>query len=114
MPPPTRCGFMASSRQVLMTRTLDLRPRPVSDRGGQSTGRRSQPAPWEGRRMSKRTTSAVWVKGFADMLAAEALDVRALLATAGIEPAALETPGARVQTERVSCLWELAVERSGN
>jgi hypothetical protein len=48
--------------------------------------------------VSKRTTSAVWVKGVAEMLAAEGLDVRALFAAAGIDPAALEAPGARVQT----------------
>jgi AraC-like DNA-binding protein len=64
--------------------------------------------------MSKRTTSAAWVRGVADMLAAEGLDVPTLFAAAGIDPAALEVPGARVQTERVSRLWELAVERSRN
>jgi AraC-like DNA-binding protein len=64
--------------------------------------------------MSKRTTSAVWVRGIAEMLAAEGLDVRVLFAAAGIDPAALEAPGARVQTEKVSRLWEAAVERSGN
>jgi AraC-like DNA-binding protein len=64
--------------------------------------------------MSKRTTAAVWVKGIAEMLAAEGLDVPALLATAGIDPAALDAPGARLSTEKISRLWELAVERSGN
>ncbi|HML08467.1 MAG TPA: AraC family transcriptional regulator [Xanthobacteraceae bacterium] len=64
--------------------------------------------------MAKRTTSAVWVKGIADMLAAEGLDVSALLAGAGIDPAALEAPGTRLQTEKISRLWELAVERSRN
>ena len=64
--------------------------------------------------MSKRTTAAVWVKGIAEMLAAEGLDVRALLAAAGIDPAALDAPGARLPTEKISRLWELAVERSGN
>ena len=68
----------------------------------------------EERGMSKRTTSAVWVKGIADMLAAEGLDVRALLAAPAIDPAALDTPGARLPTEKISRLWELAVERSGN
>jgi hypothetical protein len=33
--------------------------------------------------MSKRTTSAVWVKGIAEMLAAEGLDAGALFAAAG-------------------------------
>jgi AraC-like DNA-binding protein len=64
--------------------------------------------------MTKRTTSAVWVKGIADMLAAEGLDARRLLVAAGIDPAALEAPDARLPTEKISHLWELAVERSGN
>ncbi len=48
------------------------------------------------------------------MLAAEGLDVGALLAAAGIAPATLEAPGARLATEKISRLWELAAERSGN
>ena len=64
--------------------------------------------------MTKRTTSAVWVKGIADMFAAEGLDARALLVAAGIDPAALEAPDARLPTEQISRLWELAVEQSGN
>ena len=64
--------------------------------------------------MTKRTTSAVWVKGIADMLGAEGLDARALLVAAGIDPAALEAPDTRLPTEKISHLWELAVERSGN
>jgi AraC-like DNA-binding protein len=64
--------------------------------------------------MSKRTTSAVWVKSIAEMLAGEGLDVRGLLAAAGIDPAALEAQGARLPTEKISRLWELAAERSGN
>jgi len=64
--------------------------------------------------MTKRTTSAVWVKGVAEMLAEEGLDVRRLLAEAEIDPAAVESPAGRVQTERISRLWELATERSRN
>jgi AraC-like DNA-binding protein len=64
--------------------------------------------------MSKRTTSAVWVKSIAEMLSGEGLDARALFAAAGIDPAAIEAPGARLATERLSRLWELAAERSGN
>lgn len=64
--------------------------------------------------MAKRTTAAVWVKGTAEMFAGEGLDAGALLAAAGIDAAALAVPGARLQTEKVSRLWELAVERSGN
>ena len=64
--------------------------------------------------MSKRATSAVWVRSIVDMLAAEGLDVPALLAAAAIDPATLDAPGARVPTDQISRLWELAVEQSGN
>ena len=64
--------------------------------------------------MTKRTTSSVWVKGMADMLAAEGLDVANLYAAVGIDPAALEGPGARTASEKISHLWEVAVERSRN
>src|SRR5262249_32562876 len=64
--------------------------------------------------MSKQTTSAVWVKGIAELLAAEGLDVPSLFAAAGTDPAALDTPAGRVLTENISRLWELAAERSGN
>jgi AraC-like DNA-binding protein len=64
--------------------------------------------------MSKRATAAVWVKGIAEVLAAEGLDVPALLGAATIDRAALDAQGARLPTEKISRLWELAVERSGN
>jgi AraC-like DNA-binding protein len=64
--------------------------------------------------MAKRATSAVWVKGIAEMLAAEGLDVAGLFAAAGIANSALEGPAARLPTEKLSHLWELAVERSRN
>src|SRR5262245_43219959 len=64
--------------------------------------------------MSRRTTAAIWVKGIAEMLAAEGLDSRGLLLAAGIDPAALDAPGARLPTEKISLLWELAVERAKN
>ena len=64
--------------------------------------------------MSKRSTAAVWVKGILEMLAAERLDVPSLLAAAGIEAAGLDAPGARLPTDSISLLWELAAERSGN
>ena len=63
--------------------------------------------------MAERTTAAVWVKGIAEMLAAEALMFGALLAAAHRRRNARcsrRTP----QTERISHLWELAVEQSGN
>src|SRR5947207_7942792 len=68
----------------------------------------------EARRMGKRTTAAIWVKGIAEVLAAEGLDATALLVAAGIEPAALDAPGARLATDKISLLWDLAVECSGN
>lgn len=64
--------------------------------------------------MSKRTTAAIWVRGIAEVLAAEGLDVAALFDAAGIERAALDAPGARLSTDRISLLWQLAAERSGN
>src|SRR6516164_6602074 len=64
--------------------------------------------------MGKRTTAAVWVKGIAEMLAAEGLDVAGLFTAAGIDPASLEGPAARLSSEKISHLWELAVERSRN
>ena len=64
--------------------------------------------------MAARTTAAVWVKGIAEMLATEGLDVGSLFAAIGIDVAALDGPGARLPTERISQLWELAVARSGN
>jgi len=64
--------------------------------------------------MRKQTTAAIWVKGIAEMLAAEGLGVGGLLAEAGIDPALLEAPGARLESEKISRLWELAAERSGN
>src|SRR5262245_13548883 len=64
--------------------------------------------------MSKKTTAAIRVQGIAEVFAAEGRDARALLAAAGIDPAALAAPGARLPSEKISLLWELAAERSGN
>jgi AraC-like DNA-binding protein len=64
--------------------------------------------------MRKPTTSAVWVKGIVEMLSEEGFDARPLLVAAGIDEAVLQAPGARVPTEKISRLWELAAERSGN
>jgi AraC-like DNA-binding protein len=47
------------------------------------------------------------------VLASEDLEVGSLFAAAGIDPAVLDAP-ARLATEKISRLWELAVERSGN
>ena len=64
--------------------------------------------------MTKRTTAAIWVKGIVEMLAGERLDVPALLAAAGIDTTGLDAPGARLSTDKISLLWQLAAERSGN
>jgi AraC-like DNA-binding protein len=64
--------------------------------------------------MRNATTAATWVRGVIEVLAAEGLDVRSLQAEAGIDPAALSAPGARVPTEQISRLWELAAVKSGN
>jgi hypothetical protein len=50
----------------------------------------------------------------AEMLAAEGLDVPTLFAAADVDPASLVGPSARLATEKLSHLWELAVERSRN
>src|SRR5262249_15649809 len=79
--------------------TLELRPRGVSARRGQSCDP-TRPTGASGRSagMSRRTTAAIWVKGIAEMLVAEGLDARQLLQAAGIDPAALDAPGARLPT----------------
>src|SRR5215470_14631513 len=60
------------------------------------------------------STSAAWVRGIVEMLAREGLDAGELLATAGIDKVALDAPGARLSTEKISRLWEVAAARSGN
>ncbi len=62
----------------------------------------------------KSTCAAFWVKGVAQALKAEGLDVAALLDEAGLDAALLGDPESRFATERVSRLWQLAVARSGN
>src|SRR5215472_5639608 len=62
----------------------------------------------------QHSCAAFWVKGVADALQAEGLDVAALFGEAMLEAAALSDPDSRFPTERVSLLWELAVARSGN
>lgn len=63
--------------------------------------------------MTPRTSSAAWVRGIADMLAAEGLPAAELCAEAGIDLPALQQPHTRVDVDRVSLLWELAVARYG-
>src|SRR5215471_17949166 len=60
------------------------------------------------------SSAAFWVKGVAETLKAEGLDVSALFHEAGLNTTALSDPDSRFPTERVSLLWQLAVARSGN
>jgi AraC-like DNA-binding protein len=64
--------------------------------------------------MSSLATSAAWVRGIVELLAGEGVDGKDVLAAAGIDPASLDAPGARLATDSISAVWEIAVERSGN
>lgn len=64
--------------------------------------------------MSETTTSAIWVGGIVEALSATGLDVKSLCAEASIDRAAITDPGAVYPTEKISRLWQLAAERSGN
>jgi AraC-like DNA-binding protein len=65
--------------------------------------------------MSERTVSAAWVRGMAEKFGAAGLDSRSLFSEAGIDLSELDVPDApRYASEKISVLWELAVERSGN
>lgn len=63
--------------------------------------------------MILRTSSSTWVRGVADMFAAEGVDVDALLRDAGLDGEALNDPTGRFSIDDVSALWEMAVARSG-
>jgi AraC-like DNA-binding protein len=64
--------------------------------------------------MSNRTTSAAWVKGIGAVLESEGLDVQALFSHVGLDMSQLDNPTMRYPTEKVSRLWDLAVQRSCN
>ncbi|MBV7540641.1 AraC family transcriptional regulator [Acidovorax sp. sic0104] len=63
--------------------------------------------------MTPRTSSAAWVRGIADMFAAEGLPAADLCTEAGIDLPALQQPHTRVDVDRVSRLWEAAAARHG-
>jgi AraC-like DNA-binding protein len=67
-----------------------------------------------GKKDDHHSCAAFWVKGVAEALKAEGLDVAALFDAAGLHMAALSDPDARFPTERVSLLWQLAVTHSGD
>ena len=62
---------------------------------------------------TQRGSSAAWVRGILEMMAAEGLATDQLCVEADIDLAALQHPQTRVDVDRVSCLWELAVTHSG-
>ena len=64
--------------------------------------------------MTARTISAAWVKGIADVLQELGMDAAALFAEAGLDISELNNSEARFAPEKVSTLWELVAERSGN
>jgi AraC-like DNA-binding protein len=64
--------------------------------------------------MHNRTTSAAWVKGIRKMLEDEGLDVQALFHHAGLDMTQLDNPDMRYPNEKVSRLWDLAVQRCRN
>ena len=64
--------------------------------------------------MTKRTTSAAWVKGVTDMFASQGLDVPQLCEAAGVRLQSLQEPLHRCATENVSALWDVALQRSQN
>jgi hypothetical protein len=66
------------------------------------------------RKIDQRSCAGFWLKGVAEALTAEGLDVTALFDEAGLDIAALSDPDSRFPTERLSLLWQLAVARSGN
>src|SRR5215475_9247380 len=61
-----------------------------------------------------RTTSSTWMRGVANTLSAQGLDVAALFAQAGLRIENLEHVEFRWPSEGISKLWTIAAERSGN
>ncbi|HEY2560510.1 MAG TPA: AraC family transcriptional regulator [Caldimonas sp.] len=64
--------------------------------------------------MESRTTSAAWLRGVADTLAAQGLDVASLFADAGMDLDALHDAERRWPTDNVNLLWSLAAKRACN
>lgn len=60
-----------------------------------------------------RTSSSAWMRGITSMMVAEGLDAASLCAQAGIDYASLQSPQTRIDVDRASRLWELAVAASG-
>lgn len=64
--------------------------------------------------MSERTTSATWTRGIVEALSATGLEGPALCAAASIETGVAEDASTAYPTDKISLLWQLAVERTGN
>lgn len=64
--------------------------------------------------MSERTTSATWTMGIVEALSATGLEGPALCAAASIETGGAEDASTAYPTDKISLLWQLAVERTGN
>ena len=60
--------------------------------------------------LRQRTSSAAWVRGIAELFAAEGLPVQALCAQADIDLESLQHPHTRVDVDRVSRLCEAAAQ----
>jgi AraC-like DNA-binding protein len=59
------------------------------------------------------TIASAWMRGVADLLRAQGLDVPGLFREAGLDIRVLEQARARVPVEQVDRLWMLAQQRSG-
>jgi AraC-like DNA-binding protein len=64
--------------------------------------------------MSERTTSSSWALGIVQALELGGVDCRTLFPELGLDYAALEDPDARFPQDRMTRLWQRAVELSGN
>jgi AraC-like DNA-binding protein len=64
--------------------------------------------------MESRTVSTAWMKGIVELFEALVMDVPAIFREAGLDIGEMMNPDARFPPEKVSRLWELATERTGN
>jgi AraC-like DNA-binding protein len=64
--------------------------------------------------MLDRTISTAWVKGIREILTNASLDASAIFKEAGLDLADLNNPETRFAPEKISRLWEIAAQRSGN
>ncbi len=67
----------------------------------------------EGVSTATTASSAAWIKGVLRMFASQGVESSRLLQAAGIDPAQLDQPNARLDLAQVNRLWRLAVAASG-